>query len=470
MNSSLILAIPFLVVGALANPDVAAADQAFTQLRLIAPAAPGGGWDQTARAMQQVLQGEGLASVVPVENIAGAAGTIGLARFVNADAGHADVLLVTGLVMLGAIVTNSSPITLNAVTPVARLTGEYEVIVVPASSPFKTLRELLDAFAKDPGRVSWGGGSAGGTDQILVGMLAQQAGVSPSRANYIAFSGGGESLSAILGRQVTAGVNGLAELEAHITSGGLRALGITSRERLPDVAIPTLREQGIGIELANWRAVVAPPGLGADARHRLVVTIEKMVRSERWRNVLRRMGWADLFLAGTDFDLFLAREEARVSAIVRGLRGQSSAPASADTKAAIFPVLIGAGLASVACALIVQRRKDAARARAAAVHAVRRATRTSTGTAGAEPARVSGPHRRRITLLAVGVALDILLLEPAGFIVASAALFWFTARAFGSQRPIRDAIVAIGLSAASFLVFARGLGLSLPAGPLARFW
>src|SRR5688572_26541950 len=100
--------------------------QSMSQLRLIAPAAPGGGWDQTARVMQQALQREGLARLAPVENIPGAAGTIGLARFIGAERGRGDVLMVSGLIMLGGIVTHQSPVTLRDVVPIARLTGRSE--------------------------------------------------------------------------------------------------------------------------------------------------------------------------------------------------------------------------------------------------------------------------------------------------------------------------------------------------------
>jgi putative tricarboxylic transport membrane protein len=185
--------------------------QSLTQLRLIAPAAPGGGWDQTARVMQQALQREGLARLAPVENIPGAAGTIGLARFIGAERGRGDVLMVSGLIMLGGIVTHQSPVTLRDVVPIARLTGEYEVIAVPAASPLRSLQDLIAAFRAQPGSISWGGGSAGGSDQILAGLVADALGIEPKRVNYIAFSGGGESMSAILGGTVSVGINGYAE-------------------------------------------------------------------------------------------------------------------------------------------------------------------------------------------------------------------------------------------------------------------
>jgi len=259
-------AIVLLTGGAIAD---AATDPAVDQLRLIAPAAPGGGWDQTARVMQQVLQRTAIVRSAPVENIPGAAGTIGLARFVGSEQGRADAILVSGLIMLGGIVMHRSPVTLHEVTPIARLTGEYEAIVVPASSPFRSLNDMIAALRERPESLSWGGGSAGGSDQILAGLVAEAVGVSPGRINYVAFSGGGESLSAILGGQVSLGINGLAELEPQIQAGTVRALAISSAERLPGLDVPTLREQGVDLEFENWRSVVAAPGIGSTGRRQV---------------------------------------------------------------------------------------------------------------------------------------------------------------------------------------------------------
>ena len=178
--------------------------------------------------------------------------------------------------------------TLDDVTPIARLTGEYEVLTVPAASPFRTLDDLIQALRQRPESISWGGGSAGGSDQILAGLIADAVGVAPRRVNYIAFSGGGEALAAVLGGQVSVGINGLAEFAAQIEAGTVRPLAISSAERLPGLDIPTLREQGVDIEFENWRSVVAPPGIDAADRRRLEAAVEAMVRSAEWKEALAR--------------------------------------------------------------------------------------------------------------------------------------------------------------------------------------
>jgi len=197
MPRMLRLSVPFLIVSLLLSLPAAGApvQPVLDRLTIIAPAAPGGGWDQTARAMQHVLETQGLVRIVQVENVPGAAGTIGLSQFMTGYRGRGDALLVTGLVMLAAILWNESPVSLAQVTPIARLTGEYEVIAVPASGPHREMRSLVDALRANPRAVSWGGGSAGGTDHILAGLIVAAAGVEARRANYIAFSGGGEAVA-----------------------------------------------------------------------------------------------------------------------------------------------------------------------------------------------------------------------------------------------------------------------------------
>ena len=193
-----------LLLVALAAGGIALSGSALAaDYKIMAPAAPGGGWDQTARTMQQALQDEKISGSVQVVNVPGAGGTIGLAQFVNSAKGDPNQLIVGGYVMVGAILTNASPVTLKQVTPIARLTGEYEVIVVPTASDIKDMAGLVAKLKADPGSVSWAGGSAGGTDHITAGLVAKAAGVDPTKVNYVAFSGGGEALAAILGGQVT---------------------------------------------------------------------------------------------------------------------------------------------------------------------------------------------------------------------------------------------------------------------------
>jgi putative tricarboxylic transport membrane protein len=288
-------------------------------LEIVVPAAPGGGWDQTGRAMQNALQEGDLASGIQVVNIPGAGGTIGLAQFVSSKEGQGNALMTGGLVMLGAILTNQSPVTLEQVTPIARLTGEYEVIVVPASSDVQTLDDLVAKFKEDPQSVSWGGGSAGGTDHMLVGLIAKAVGVEPSGINYVPFAGGGEALASILGGHVSAGVSGYQEFAGQIETGDLRALAISSAERLEGADIPTLKEQGVDVELTNWRAVFAPPGISDEDKQALGDAVGKMVESEAWQNTLKERAWLDLYLPPDEFAQFLEQDRQQVETVLKDI-------------------------------------------------------------------------------------------------------------------------------------------------------
>ena len=302
-----------ILAGAVALPAMAA------DYTIIAPANPGGGWDQTARTMQVVLQDEGISSSVQVQNVPGAGGTIGLAQFASQNEGNANALIVGGYVMVGAILTNNAPVGLDAVTPIARLTGEYEAIVVPAASPIQTIEELVEALKADPGAVSWAGGSAGGADHIAVGLLAKAAGVDPTKINYIAYSGGGEALAAILGSQVTAGISSLGEFVSQVDSGTLRLLAVSSEERIEGVDAPTLKEAGLDVVLQNWRMVAAAPGLTDEQKAAVSADIEAMVKSAAWQEQLATKGWADTYLAGPEFEAQLAADITATETVLKDI-------------------------------------------------------------------------------------------------------------------------------------------------------
>jgi putative tricarboxylic transport membrane protein len=302
-----------LIAGAMALPAYA------TDYTILAPAAPGGGWDQTARSLQTALQEEGISKRVQVVNVPGAGGTIGLAQFASQQKGKADALIVGGYVMVGAILTNKSPVSLKDVTPIARLTGENVALVVPASSPLKSVDDLVAALKKDPGSVSWGGGSAGGVDHITAGLFAKAASVDPTKINYIAFSGGGEALAAILGSQVTVGVSGYGEFEAQIKAGALRLLATSGDTRVPGSDAPTLKEAGLDVVIQNWRMVAAAPGLTEEQKAAVTADIKKLATSKTWQEMLKTKNWQDTYLSGAEFDAQLAKDITATETILKDI-------------------------------------------------------------------------------------------------------------------------------------------------------
>jgi len=292
-----------------ALPSLAAAN-----LKMMIPANPGGGWDTTGRALGKALQDAGVASSVTYENKGGAAGIIGLAQYANATKGDGSSLMVMGAVMLGGIITGKPPVSLDKVTPIARLTSEYNVFVVPANSPLKTMKDVVEQMKKDPGSVKWGGGSRGSTEHIAAAMLAREVGVDAAKINYVPFRGGGEAVAAILGGNVTVGGSGYSEFQQYIESGKMRAIAVTSPKRLKGINIPTMIEQGYNIDIGNWRGVYAPAGLTAAQRKDLTDMVLKATKSKSWAESLEKNNWTPAWMANPEFDDFVDREFASLRA------------------------------------------------------------------------------------------------------------------------------------------------------------
>jgi putative tricarboxylic transport membrane protein len=303
---------------AVAGSDWATA-QDVAQLQVFVPAAPGGGWDQTARTMEQVLKAEKLIGTAQITNVGGAGGAVGLPQFINQWKSRPNAIMVAGMVMVGALIANKSPVKITQTVPVARLTGEAEVLVVPANSPIKTGKDFAEAMKADPKKMSCAGGSAGGTDHILLGMIGKSVGVPAAQLTYVAYPGGGPALAAVLGGHVAVAISGWGEFSEQIKAGKIRAIAVSSPGRLPEIDVPTLKEQGIDVELMNWRGVFAPPGVNKDQRQAMVTLIEKMANSASWKEELKKRDWTPILLTGDEYGKFIEAENSRIEAILKEL-------------------------------------------------------------------------------------------------------------------------------------------------------
>jgi putative tricarboxylic transport membrane protein len=278
---------------------------AAANIKMMIPANPGGGWDTTGRALGKALVDAGAAATVIFDNRGGAAGALGLAQFVNGSKGDANALMVMGAVMLGGQITSKLPVNLSQATPIARLTSEYNVFVLPANSPFKSMAEVIAQLKKDPGSVKWGGGSRGSTEHIAAAMIAREVGVDPSKINYVAFRGGGEATAAILGGNVTVGGSGYSEFAEYINTGKMKALAVTSDTRLKGVAVPTLKEQGVNVVIGNWRGVYGAPGITPAQRQALTDLVLKAVKTKSWAEASEKNSWTPAVLSGPAFEKFV---------------------------------------------------------------------------------------------------------------------------------------------------------------------
>lgn len=286
--------------GALPLPAFAAAN-----VKMMIPANPGGGWDTTGRALGKALTDSKAADTVTYDNKGGAAGALGLAQFVNGSKGDPNALMVMGAVMLGGLITGKPPVSLSQATPIARLSSEYNVFVLPANSPFKSMKDVVEQLKKDPGSVKWGGGSRGSTEHIAAAMIAQKVGADPSKINYVAFRGGGEATAAILGGNVTVGGSGYSEFAEYIKAGKMKAIAVTSGKRLPGVDVPTLKEQGIDVEIGNWRGVYGAPGITDAQRKALTDMVLAALKAPAWAEAVKKNDWTPAVLTGEAFAKFV---------------------------------------------------------------------------------------------------------------------------------------------------------------------
>lgn len=292
---------------------------ALDSLKILIGAAPGGGYDKTGRSIGKSLNESGQVKSIQYDNKAGANGTIALAQFATASKGDPNAMLVVGAFMVGNIVQNNLPTNLTHVTPVARLFVEYNIFVVPANSPYKNMSELVAQMKKDPGSVKWGGAVKGSLDHVSVAMIAKEAGVPANKINYIPILGGGETVSSVLGGHVTVGTGGYSELIQHVQSGKMRAIGITAATRPTGSSIPTLKEQGINVELGNWRGVYGASGITPEQRKALVDAVTGATKHKSWEDAVKANEWVPALLTGDEFGKFVEAEHQRLRVVFKDL-------------------------------------------------------------------------------------------------------------------------------------------------------
>ncbi|KUI29658.1 C4-dicarboxylate ABC transporter substrate-binding protein [Mycobacterium sp. IS-1742] len=289
------------------------------RLRMMVPNSPGGGYDLTARTAVKIMEDNDITGRVEVFNVIGAGGTVAMARLMN-ERGNDDLMMTMGLGVVGATYTNGSNIKASDATAVAKLIEDPGAIFVPADSPFQTVGDFVEAWKADPAAVTIGGGSSpGGPDHLFPMELAETVGVDPKAVNFVTYDGGGDLLTALLGKKITAGTSSPGELIDQIEAGQLRVLAVSSDDRVEGVDAPTLTESGIDLTFANWRGVLAPPGISDDAKQAMIRALEELHATEQWKEALTKNGWTDAFVTGPAFEQFLVEQDNRVSSTLTEL-------------------------------------------------------------------------------------------------------------------------------------------------------
>ncbi|MGU3433538.1 Bug family tripartite tricarboxylate transporter substrate binding protein [Actinomycetes bacterium M1A6_2h] len=289
------------------------------RIRMMVPNSPGGGYDLTARTAVKIMEDSDITGRVEVFNVIGAGGTVAMARLMNEE-GNNDLMMMMGLGVVGAVYTNGSSARVSDATPLAKVVEEQEGILVPADSPFRTVNDLVAAWKADPASVTIGGGSSpGGPDHLFPMETAQAVDIDPTTVNYIAYDGGGDLLTALLGNKITAGTSGLGEYVDQIEAGQVRVLAVSGAERLPGIDAPTLTEAGIDLEFTNWRGILAPPGLDDETKSEMIAALTELHATDAWKEALVTNGWIDAFATGDEFETFLQEQDKRVESTLTEL-------------------------------------------------------------------------------------------------------------------------------------------------------
>jgi putative tricarboxylic transport membrane protein len=281
------------------------------------PANPGG-YSLTADAISDSLKAEGLLTATTSVFKPGAGGAVGLGAFQEIK-GKPEAAMVTGIAMTGGLYSNKSKLNLLDSTPIAKILREYDGVVVPASSKYRTLKQLLDDLVAKPNSVAIAGGSKGGIDHQVIGLLAQKASIDPTKLNYVVFSGGPEVITSLLSNSTQVGVSGALDFAPYVASGKLRYLGVSSAKPLAGIKAKTFVSQGYDLVYGNWRGIMAPADLSAADRLNFVKVIDIMHASPAWAAQLTKNKWDNEFVAGNAFKAFLEKHIPEINTVMKGL-------------------------------------------------------------------------------------------------------------------------------------------------------
>jgi len=287
-----------------------------TNLDWVVPANPGG-YSQTSTAISESLKKEGLLSTYSSTFKPGAGGTVGLGFFQEIK-NKPESVLITGLAMAGGIPTNKSPLKLENSTPIAKVMREYQALVVPVTSKYRTLSAFLTDWKANP-KMALSGGSSGSTDHQFLGLLAKAAGIDPKQMNFVVHSGGPEVIASVLSGATVAGTSGSAEFLAQVQAKKLRVLAVSSAKRLTGYPAKTLREQGVNLVYGNWRGVMATADLSEADRVNMVKVLDAMRGTKTWKGYLKQYNWDDEWAAGKAYGDFLKTELPLVAGVIKDL-------------------------------------------------------------------------------------------------------------------------------------------------------
>jgi putative tricarboxylic transport membrane protein len=308
------------VLGAAAALALSAATAfAMDRLEMVAPGGPGSGQDQVARAVAEVLQKEGIVKNPSVVNIAGGGGMVAFAQFISSKKGDGHAVLTQGAGHVLFPISNKTPVSMNDVQPVALLAGEWEVIVAKKDSKYNSVKDLLAAYKADPGSVTWAGGSPGATDHVFMANILRLSGLDAKKMNFVPHENTGDVVIAVLGGHVDIGAGGYQDFAQQVESGDLKVIAVGSPERLEGINAPTFKEEGVPLVFANWRGLSAHKSLTEDQLKALDDVFAKLVKTERWQELLKQRGWLDMYKNRPEYTAYIKENQESATAALKAL-------------------------------------------------------------------------------------------------------------------------------------------------------
>ncbi len=299
-----------------------------SNITIVAPSGAGGGWDLTARSVAKIMNDTKLIEKpIQVENKPGGGGAVFMAQFATKEAKNDYMLMVKSppILINHDKAEGNSPYGYKDTRPLAQLTRDYGAIVVKKDSPYKTLKELLDAIKKDPKAITLAGGSAPGSMDHLVGILpAYKAGIEPSSVKYVSYDGGGEAIAALLGGNADVIATDASSITSYVKSGDVRVLSVSSSERLKGelANVPTFKESGIDAEFTIWRGIFGPKNMSDEAFNYWSEKLKEMSSTDEWKAELEKNGWESEYRDPKEFTSYLEEQDQVIVELLTALKMQ----------------------------------------------------------------------------------------------------------------------------------------------------
>ena len=279
--------------------------------------AAGGSQDLTARTVERLLIAHKLVNVpIVVVNKAGAGGSIVYA-YVSQRPGDGHTLMVAGTSLINGHILGTSAFNYTDFTPIASLFNDYIAFSVNAASPLKTGNDLTDRLKKDPKSLTIGIISIGSGAHVSALLLNKAIGGNARDLKVVSFKAGTEVITNLLGGHIDLATNTAVVADAHVAAGRMRVVAVAAPTRLGGAlaAIPTWREQGVDLVVANWRAILGPKGMGTAQIAYWENALRKVIEAPEWRADLEKNLWVGDFATGAQFRKDLDKDYADAKSV-----------------------------------------------------------------------------------------------------------------------------------------------------------